>query len=147
MSFLTSITCKLTPSTSNLGKVEATASKLLFTMRPVAISCFRSFVLVRYRYVAISCFAKQALEQELRATLLVRYNKQADKLDWNWELRALAAAEFWWRNAKGDADEFKKWFSFGGHDAIKGSRNILKILIASDIKQEGGLSFGIWLFR
>ena len=83
LSSLASITCKLTPSTSNLGKVEATASKLLFTMRPVAISCLRLFVLVRYRYVAISCFAKQALEQELRATLLVRYNKQANKLDWN----------------------------------------------------------------
>ena len=34
LSSLASITCKLTPSTSNLGKVEATASKLLFTWRP-----------------------------------------------------------------------------------------------------------------
>ena len=35
--FLTSNTCRLTPSNSNLGKVEATASKLLFTMRPLQL--------------------------------------------------------------------------------------------------------------
>ena len=66
LTFLTSFTYSLTPSTFNLVDAIATASKRLFTMRPLHVwGC--------YNYITSHLNAQETLEQELRVKLLAEY--------------------------------------------------------------------------
>ena len=153
-SSLTSITCKLTPSTSNLDKVEATASKLLFTMRSLHFWG-------RCLYVVISDVQKQATESQarlrqhmadrrafmIRAPFLSLRFKSKEQAKCQGVALEIAAPKV---NQAADANSADQSSSewqrtrFGGQDAIKGSRKNFKILIVS--KNANDLRHCFYLF-
>ena len=110
-SSLASITSRLTPSTTNLGKVEAMASKLLFTKRSLHVwgrSFIDRYALLFWNFeshastivVLDPLIGQEIGRQPIKNT--VSYGVLSSSINWDRASAAAAAATltFWWRRRR-----------------------------------------------